>query len=112
MLHHIRVLIAEDNPIIALELALSVLDAEGEVVGPCASVSEALTAVAARVPEAAILDIQLEDGEVTPVAAALMDLDVPLVFHSAVPIPAPLTAAIPVCACAPSRRGQNSWCES
>jgi len=49
MLNRRRVLVAEDEPFIARALALAVEDADGEVVGPVASVAEGL-AVLSREP--------------------------------------------------------------
>jgi DNA-binding NarL/FixJ family response regulator len=91
MLHHVRVFIAEDDPIVALGLAISVADAHGEVIGPCASIREAFILIREAAPTAAILDVQLVDGEVTPVAEVLLNLGVPVIFHSGVGIPATLT---------------------
>lgn len=56
-----RVLIAEDEPILALDRALSIEEARGEVVGPVATVAEALAMLAAGWVEAAILDVHLAD---------------------------------------------------
>jgi DNA-binding response OmpR family regulator len=53
------IFIAEDEPYIALDLALAVEDADGLVVGPAASVEEALALLAAGPVDRAILDVNL-----------------------------------------------------
>lgn len=66
------VLLAQDEPFIALDLALAIEDAGGEVVGPAASVTEALALIEARPIVAAILDVNLIDGDITPVAEVVL----------------------------------------
>lgn len=69
MLNNIRVLIAEDEPFIALDIAGAAENARGQVLRLCASVREAFDLLEnSPAPHAAILDICLVDGEVTPVA--------------------------------------------
>ena len=46
MLNNVSVLVAEDQPFIALDLALAVEDAGGKIVGPAASGEEALALLA------------------------------------------------------------------
>ena len=58
-----RVLIVEDEALIAMALADSLEDAGHEVVGPAATMAEALALCeAAPRPELAVLDINLRDG--------------------------------------------------
>ena len=58
-----RVLIVEDEVLIAWMLADSLEDARHEVVGPAATMAEALALCeAAPPPELAVLDINLRDG--------------------------------------------------
>jgi hypothetical protein len=66
LLNHVSVLVAEDQPFIALDLALAVEDAGGKVVGPAASCEEALALLATGIVGAAILDVNLVDGAVRP----------------------------------------------
>ena len=73
----LEVLIAEDEFIVALELAQSVEALGGEVLGPVATVSEGLALLQSSRPDLAFLDMQLRDGFVTPLAAALGRLEVP-----------------------------------
>ncbi|TQS70489.1 response regulator [Rhodobacteraceae bacterium] len=76
------VLICEDEPIVAMDLEMLVGDLGYTVIGPCASRSEARTMLANLRPDAAILDVQLRDGEVFPLAKHLQDAGTHLVFQS------------------------------
>lgn len=77
-----RVLIMEDEFIVALDLSDITQDLGFQVEGPFATVAEGVRAVEHHVPDAAILDVQLADGEVFPLADYLMKLGVPIIFHS------------------------------
>ncbi len=88
MLHAVRVLIADDEPFIAYDLATAVEDAHGEVIGPCGSLREAFALLGSlEPPAAAILDFNLSDGEVTPLAEHLLTRSVHVIMHSGVVIP-------------------------
>ena len=89
------ILIVEDEPFIALELKASIEDAGGKVVGPVGSVQAALELLKTDVIAAAILDVQLSDGNVTPVATALIAVGIPVVFQSAVNLPSDLRRQCP-----------------
>ncbi len=79
----LRVLIMEDEFIVALNLSDMAQNLGFCVEGPFATLAEGLSAIAAHRPDAAILDVQLADGEVFPLADRLEQLGVPLIFHSA-----------------------------
>jgi DNA-binding NtrC family response regulator len=81
-LHRARVLVAEDEPVIALDLASAVEEAGGEVVGPAASVRQAMSLVCDDGLQAAILDFDLLDGNVGPVIEELMRRGIPAIVHS------------------------------
>lgn len=69
-----RVLIVEDDPLIAMLLVDSLADAGHEVVGPAATMAEALALCGASTPDLALLDIDLRDGSSgLDVARALLD---------------------------------------
>ncbi|WP_246448050.1 response regulator [Novosphingobium flavum] len=72
----------EDEFIVALDLSDMTHDLGFDVVGPYATVAEGREAIARHRPDAAILDVQLADGEVFPLADLLIQLDVPIIFHS------------------------------
>lgn len=57
-----RILIVEDEALIAAALADSLERAGHEVVGPASTLAEALALCEARPPELALLDIDLRDG--------------------------------------------------
>ncbi len=57
-----RVLVVEDEMLIALDLADVVETGGGKVVGPAASVKQALALVKEEVPDAAILDVISRTG--------------------------------------------------
>lgn len=86
MLTGALVLVAEDQIFIALDLALAVEDAGGEVAGPVASVKNALALIEARPITAAILDSNLTDGDITPVATLLLEAGIPIIIQTGVGI--------------------------
>ena len=87
MLPKSRVLIAEDEPLTALDIAATVRETGGEVLGPVASVSEAFVLLTEEGIDGAILDCNLLDGEITPVAEVLLERDVPVVLHTGSEMP-------------------------
>jgi ActR/RegA family two-component response regulator len=91
----------EDDYLIAADLAVS-LEALGfEVIGPAASVAEALTLVKNEGErlDGAVLDINVRDERVYPVADALAARGVPVVFTTGYdPVAIPdAYAAVPRC---------------
>jgi DNA-binding response OmpR family regulator len=86
MLKQARVLVVEDEPFIALTLAFAIEDA-GVVVGPAGSVKEALALLQSRPVSAAILDVNLADGDVSPVLEILVELGTPLIVQTSVGLP-------------------------
>jgi DNA-binding response OmpR family regulator len=79
-----RVLVVEDEAIIAMLFEEELLEAGAEVVGPVDSVGDALRLVEISAGEgglsAAVLDFKLADEVVTPVADALAEHRVPFLF--------------------------------
>ncbi len=82
------ILILEDEPWIAFDLAEAVNQLDGIVVGPIATVREAMDLLDRQVISAAILDACLLDGDVTPVALRLAESGIPLVVHTGTGLPA------------------------
>ena len=77
------VLIVEDEFLIAMDLKL-LLEGRGWcVLGPAATVEEALELLDDELPAVAILDVTLRDGIVTLLAEALRAQNVPFVVASA-----------------------------
>jgi CheY-like chemotaxis protein len=91
----LSILIVEDEPIVALGLAFAVEDVGAEVVGPCSSIADALTLLAAGSVDAAILDVNLCDRDITPVAVALMARAVPFIVQTGTGLPLELASAFP-----------------
>jgi len=94
-LNRASVFVAEDEPFIAMDLALAIEDAGGEVVGPAASVEEALALLATRTVVAAILDVNLVDGDCTPLVEVLAGHGIPMILQTGVGLPPALAARFP-----------------
>ena len=76
-----RILIVEDEYLIAMEVKRWLLAAGAEVIGPVPSVERALDLVEDNGIDAAVLDVNLGNGDtVYPVADKLSDLGVPYLF--------------------------------
>lgn len=95
MLQNTRILVAEDETFIALDIALAIEDAGGTVIGPTAHVFEALKLLEEHDVSGAILDVNLADRNVTPIALLLIRRLVPMVFHTGVGLPSELAAIHP-----------------
>ena len=82
---------------IAIELAGILEELGAEVIGPAGSVEQALALLEAAAPlDAAVLDINLREERVYPVAEALAARGVPFVFatgYDAAAIPPPYASA-------------------
>jgi CheY-like chemotaxis protein len=79
-LQGLRVLIVEDETIIAMLLEDILTDAGCVVAGKARSVAAALDAVETLQFDVAILDVNLRGRRVDPVADALMDRRLPFIF--------------------------------
>ena len=77
------ILIAEDENLIAMDLAEEVAESGGKVVGPVGSVDAALDIVATTPLDGAILDLRLRGQTAFRVADALAARDIPFVFETA-----------------------------
>ncbi|WP_424813691.1 response regulator [Roseococcus sp. YIM B11640] len=77
-----RILIVEDEPIIAMQMALVLEQAGAIIQGQAGSVRQALSLIEAGSPDAALLDGNLRGEEVSDVASALTERGVPFVFVS------------------------------
>ena len=76
------VLVVEDEFIIALDLSETVRDLGYRVEGPFSDKDHAFIAIDQELPDCAILDVYTADGEVYPLADALTEAGVPIIFHS------------------------------
>ena len=95
MLYGACVLVAEDQCIIALDLADTFENAGATVIGPAATVKEALKLLATKRVDRAILDFNLADGEVTPVMEILSSKGVPMVIYTGRGLPTELASQHP-----------------
>jgi two-component system, response regulator PdtaR len=77
------VMIVEDEALLALDLELTVLRHGWRVLGPAATVTEALDLLKTDRPDVALLDVNLQGELVTPVVEALRAMAVPFVLASA-----------------------------
>ena len=76
------ILVVEDEFIIALDLSETVRDLGMDCEGPFRDMEGAFVAIDQKMPDCAILDVMTDDGEVFPLADALQDAGVPIIFHS------------------------------
>ena len=84
------ILIVEDNIYLALDLCAAVEEMNGRVAGPACSVASAMTILESEPVSAAILDCQLPDGDVTPVARSLVRMGIPYLIQTGTTVPAAL----------------------
>lgn len=77
-----RILIAEDEMIVAYDLCETVEEAGFQVEGPHSGISSAMLAFQKEKPHVAILDVELTDGNVFSFARTLKAENIPVIFHS------------------------------
>lgn len=80
------ILVMEDNPVLGLEVVFALEDRGATVTGPLARLEAGLAAIDgpdSADPDAAVLDVELADGEVFPLAERLRERGVPFVFYTA-----------------------------
>jgi DNA-binding response OmpR family regulator len=92
----LRVLIVEDEPFIAMDISDAILSVGGTVVGPAMSVAEALKIVDRDEVQAAVLDVNLPDGNVGPVIEALREHEAVVIIHTGAGMPPDLAAKYPM----------------
>lgn len=78
-----RILVVEDEPLIAFDLADMLQDEGAEVVGPAFDLATGEALVRENSLDAALLDIDLGDALVWPIAELLMQHGTPFAFVSA-----------------------------
>jgi DNA-binding NtrC family response regulator len=78
-----RILVVEDDAILAMELGMILQDAGAEIAGPCRSVPDALAMIAQRNDiAAAVLDVRIGHETIAPVAHQLSRRGTPFVFYT------------------------------
>jgi len=89
------ILVAEDERIFTFDLCDTVQEAGFTIAGPYADSSSAIEAFKQVRPDLVILDVDLDGGDVYPLAQQLIDEHVPIIFHSEVPRRAELKKRFP-----------------
>ncbi|MEO1920866.1 MAG: response regulator [Sphingomonadaceae bacterium] len=77
-----RVLIMEDDYIVGLDMVEQAKVLGLLIDGPHATLAEGQAAAKSVKPDLAILDIELTDGDVFPLAEKLSEANIPIIFHS------------------------------
>jgi DNA-binding NtrC family response regulator len=77
-----RVLVVEDEAILAMDLELILLDAGAQAVTLCRTVEDALAALAKNGVAAAVLDVRVGGEPVGPVASHLAKRGIPFLFYT------------------------------
>jgi len=84
-LHGKLILLVEDDPLIALDVQLTLEDAGMIVLGPAGRVDHAIRLAEQSLPVAAVLDVRLEVGTSLLLAAWLAERAVPFLFQTSDP---------------------------
>ena len=93
----LRILVAEDEPVIGLDLAERLVEAGHSVLGPFMRSAEVREWIAHNTPDAAILDFKLLNGSCEETVRLLRDRGVPIVaFASGGDIPEDLADMVVV----------------
>jgi CheY-like chemotaxis protein len=77
-----RILIVEDEALIALQLEMDIEDNGHSVAGTCMSLKDSLKFIESQEIDGAILDVDLRGIDVFPAAEKLRDKNIPFVFHT------------------------------
>ena len=77
-----RILVVEDEPIVAMDICQTLIEAGYEVIGPANSVAQALALIAKFGCDAAVLDINLGSETSEPIARELLKTGKPFVATS------------------------------
>lgn len=75
-----RILVVDDEPLVAMLVEDLLTDVGAQVVGPAATLSAGQDRLAAGAPDGAVLDVNLDGVLVYPLAEALAQANVPFVF--------------------------------
>ena len=77
-----KVMVVEDETLVAMLVEDTLMDAGATVVGPVATVAEALAVLRTDRPDVAVLDLNLAGETSEPVADALKQMGIPFVVAS------------------------------
>ena len=87
LLTGMRVLVVEDDPVTGIDITEVIQGADGEVVGPLRSIKEAGQVAKGDGIDVAVLDVNLSDGEITPVLESLHARKIPILVYSGSSLP-------------------------
>ncbi|MGU3574259.1 response regulator [Brucellaceae bacterium C25G] len=87
MLEDLTILIVEDEVMTAMDVAATIEDARGTVLGPCSTVEHALSLIEHHTINAAILDVNLTDGDITQVLERLLAHGIFVIVYSSASLP-------------------------
>jgi DNA-binding response OmpR family regulator len=91
-----NILVLEDEPLIAVDIAATITNAGWDVAGPVGSIPKALKLIEEKRCEAAILDANLGGTSAAPVAERLQACGIPFIVlsgYSDKQLPSPLSGA-------------------
>ena len=77
-----RILVAEDDAILAFDLGITLQKAGAKILGPTLTLAHTLTLAQTAPLSAAVLDVSLRDEEVFPAAHTLKGRGVGIVFYT------------------------------
>ena len=95
MLEGSRVLLVEDDAIVAQDLTDLIEAAGGAVIGPLTAVAEVTRLLPTLRADAAVLDVRVADGEVTPALEHLLARGIPVVVYTGGELPEAVQARHP-----------------
>lgn len=78
----VRVLIVEDDPLLAMDLEDTLAEAGAVVLGPCRTLDEAMARANADDFAVAVLDFSLGEDTASPVARRLVSRGVPFILYT------------------------------
>jgi two-component SAPR family response regulator len=76
----LRILVVEDEFLLAAHIEDLLVDADVEVIGPVGTLDEAMKLAKDETMHGALLDVNIDGGRIDDVAAILAERDVPFVF--------------------------------
>ena len=79
---NVRVLVAEDNPLVAFDIMAGLLKAGAHIMGPALSVERAIELAQLEAADCAVLDVKLRDGLVFPAAQILKEKEAGIGFYT------------------------------
>lgn len=81
-LNDLAILIVEDEVLIACDIAITIEEAGGSVIGPATTLKKALALLKTEAPAGAVLDVRLGEHDVGEVARVLRARGIPFLFHT------------------------------